>query len=55
MEIKIDNDVNLFDVNKICRTCLTDKTDMRPVFMQDDSTGPTSLAEMLMGFTSVQV
>lgn len=56
MEIKIDNDVNLFDVSKICRTCLTEKSDMRSVFMLDESTGQsTSLAEMLMGFSSVQV
>lgn len=56
MEIKIDNDVNLFDVSKICRTCLTEKSDMRSVFMQDESTGQsTILAEMLMGFSSVQV
>lgn len=56
MEIKIDNDVNLFDVSKICRTCLTEKSDMRSLFMQDETTGQTAiLAEMLMGFSSVQV
>lgn len=56
MEIKIDAEVNLFDVSKICRTCLTEKSDMRSVFMRDDSTGHSAiLAEMLMGFSSVQV
>lgn len=54
MEVKLDT--NIFDINKICRTCLTEKGEMRSVFMQDETTGQAMiLAEMLMGFSSVQV
>ncbi|CAG9863341.1 unnamed protein product [Phyllotreta striolata] len=55
MDIKVDT-VNLFDINKICRACLTDKGEMRSVFMQDDTSGqPIIIAEMLMEFTSVEI
>lgn len=55
MEVKIDEST-LFDISKICRTCLTEKAEMRSIFMQDESTGHSViLAEMLMGFASVQV
>ncbi|KAJ8967812.1 hypothetical protein NQ314_002621 [Rhamnusium bicolor] len=54
MEVKVDP--NVFDISKICRTCLTEKGEMRSVFMQDESTGQAMiLAEMLMGFSSVQI
>ncbi|VEN49083.1 unnamed protein product, partial [Callosobruchus maculatus] len=55
MEIKIENNL-LFDVSKICRVCLSEKEQMRSVFMQDESTGQSMiLAEMLMGFSAVQM
>ncbi|VEN61635.1 unnamed protein product [Callosobruchus maculatus] len=55
MEIKIENNL-LFDVSKICRVCLSEKEQMRSVFMQDESTGQSMiLAEMLMGFSAVQI
>lgn len=54
MEVKHDS--NQFDINKICRTCLTEKEEMRSVFVADESIGQAMiLAEMIMGFTSVQV
>ncbi|KAJ8956839.1 hypothetical protein NQ318_014253 [Aromia moschata] len=54
MEVKVDS--NVFDISKICRACLTEKGEMRSVFMQDESTGQAMiLAEMLMGFSSVQI
>lgn len=54
MEVKHDS--NQFDISKICRTCLTEKGEMRSVFVAEESIGQTMiLAEMIMGFTSVQV
>lgn len=54
MEVK--HDPNQFDINKICRACLTEKEEMRSVFVADESIGQAMiLAEMMMGFTSVQV
>lgn len=51
MEEKIE-----FDVSKVCRACLTEKEEMRSVFMADESIGQQMhLAEMIMGFTNVQV
>lgn len=45
-----------FDVNKICRACLSEKGEMRSVFLVEESIGQTArLAEMIMGFSSVQV
>lgn len=56
MEVKNETQTNNFDINKICRACLTEKGEMRSVFMQDETTGQAMiLAEMLMGFSSVQV
>ena len=43
-------------VNKICRTCLSEEGDMRSVYGADESSGePTKLHEMLMCCASVQV
>lgn len=54
MEVK--HDPNQFDISKICRACLTEKEEMRSVFVADESIGQAMiLAEMIMGFTSVQV
>lgn len=45
-----------FDVSKICRACLTEKGEMRSVFLVDESIGQAiRLAEMIMGFSSIQV
>lgn len=47
---------NEFDINKICRACLTQMGEMHSVFLADESIGQAMiLAEMIMGFTSVQV
>lgn len=55
VEVKQDAMVQI-DLNKLCRTCLTENGEMRSVFMPDDSTGhPMIIADMLMGFTNVQV
>lgn len=55
MEI-VKHDPTPFDINKICRTCLRDKGEMRSVFLADESIGQAVVvAEMIMGFTSVQV
>lgn len=52
----VKSDPNHFDVQKICRTCLREKGEMRSVFVADESTGQAVIvAEMIMGFTSVQV
>lgn len=54
MEVK--HDPNQFDISKICRACLTEKGEMRSVFLAEESIGQTVvLAEMIMEFTSVQV
>lgn len=45
-----------FDLNKICRACLSERTEMRSIFHPDETIGQTTiLAEMIMGFSSVQV
>ncbi|KAK4879259.1 hypothetical protein RN001_007405 [Aquatica leii] len=45
-----------FDISKICRACLTEKGEMRSVFLADESIGQTMrLSEMIMGFSSVQI
>lgn len=50
------NDSNQFDINKICRTCLRDKGEMRSVFLAEESIGQAVvLADMIMGFSTVQV
>ena len=50
------NEPNRFDINKICRTCLTEKEEMRSVFLADESIGQAMrLVEMIMDFSSVQV
>lgn len=50
------NEPNQFDINKICRTCLTEKEEMRSVFLADESIGQAMrLVEMIMDFSSVQV
>lgn len=55
MEV-VKNDQNHFDINKICRTCLRDKGEMRSIFLAEESIGQAVvLAEMIMGFTSIQV
>lgn len=47
---------NEFDINKICRACLTEMGEMRSVFLADESIGQAMiLADMMMGFTGVQV
>lgn len=52
----VKSDPNHFDINKICRTCLREKGEMRSVFVADESFGQAIiLADMIMGFTSVQV
>lgn len=57
MEIIKDN--RNFDINKICRACLSEKDEMRSVFLTHEDVNQQhslrSLAEMLMGFTTVQV
>ncbi|CAG9813870.1 unnamed protein product [Phaedon cochleariae] len=55
MEVKIDS-AGLFDISKICRACLTERQDMRSVFMQDEATGQSLiLAEMIRDFSTVQI
>lgn len=55
MEV-VKHDPSPFDINKICRTCLRDKGEMRSVFLADESIGQAVvLAEMIMGFSTVQV
>lgn len=45
-----------FDINKICRACLSEKSEMRSIFHPDETIGQAMiLAEMIMGFSSVQV
>lgn len=45
-----------FDINKICRACLSEKGEMRSVFLADETIGQAMrLAEMIMGFSAVQV
>lgn len=52
----VKSDPNQFDISKICRTCLREKGEMRSVFLAEESIGQAMiLAEMIMGFTSVQV
>lgn len=52
----VKSDPNQFDINKICRTCLREKGEMRSVFVADESFGQAIiLADMIMGFTNVQV
>lgn len=52
--VKIEPSV--FDISKICRACLTEKGEMRSVFLTDESTGHTMIiAEMISGISSVQV
>lgn len=47
---------NEFDINKICRACLTETGEMQSVFSADESIGQAMiLAEMIMGFSNVQV
>lgn len=47
---------NDFDINKICRACLTQMGEMHSVFIADESVGQAMiLADMMMEFTSVQV
>lgn len=55
MQVKNET-TNVFDINKICRACLTEKGEMRSVFLTDDSTGHAIiLAEMISGISTVQV
>ncbi|KAF5291845.1 hypothetical protein FQA39_LY14182 [Lamprigera yunnana] len=45
-----------FDISKICRTCLSEKGEMRSVFLDDESTGQAMrLSEMIMGFSNIQI
>lgn len=45
-----------FDINKICRACLSEKGEMRSVFLADETIGQAMrLADMIMGFSTVQV
>lgn len=54
MDIK--NDTDQFNINKICRACLTEKGEMRSIFLPDESIGQAmQLADMIMGFSTVQV
>lgn len=54
MDIK--NDTDQFNINKICRACLTEKEEMRSIFLSDESIGQTmQLADMIMGFSTIQV
>lgn len=47
---------NEFDINKICRACLTQMGEMRSVYLADESIGQAMiLADMIMAFTNVQV
>ncbi|XP_045470208.1 zinc finger protein 2 homolog [Harmonia axyridis] len=57
MEVKSEASA-VFDVNNICRACLSDKGEMRSVFLTIDNPGTGRamvIAEMMMGFCSVQV
>lgn len=50
------NNTAQFDINKICRACLSDKGEMRSVFLADETIGQAMrLADMIMGFSTVQV
>lgn len=43
-------------INKICRTCLSEEENMRPLFIMHPAEGETiRLSEMLMSCASVQV
>ncbi|KAF7287155.1 hypothetical protein GWI33_002526 [Rhynchophorus ferrugineus] len=54
-DIKPDAVIQI-DLNKLCRTCLTENDEMRSVFVPDESTGQNmTIADMLMNFTNVQV
>lgn len=54
-DIKPDPIIQI-DLNKLCRTCLTENEQMRSVFVSDESTGQNlTIADMLMNFTNVQV
>lgn len=54
MDIKSESDQ--FNINKICRACLTEKEEMRSIFLSDESIGQAmQLADMIMEFTAVQV
>ncbi|XP_066260473.1 zinc finger protein 25-like [Euwallacea similis] len=45
-----------FELNKLCRTCLTENSDMRSIFLPDSSTGEALvIANMLMDFTNIQI
>lgn len=54
MDIK--NETDQFNINKICRACLTEKEEMRSIFLSDESIGQAmQLADMIMGFSTIQV
>ncbi|KRT84052.1 zinc-finger associated domain containing protein, partial [Oryctes borbonicus] len=54
MDIKSESDQ--FNINKICRACLTEKDEMRSIFLNEESIGQAmQLADMIMGFTTVQI
>lgn len=56
MDTKVFAVQHQFDVSKICRLCLSEKGEMRSVFIVEESLGQAvRIADMIMDFTSVQV
>ncbi|CAG9766011.1 unnamed protein product [Ceutorhynchus assimilis] len=44
------------DLNKLCRACLNESSEMRSIFLPDSSTGESLvIADMLMDFANIQV
>lgn len=44
------------DLNKLCRACLSENSDMRNIFLPDASTGEDLvIADMLTNFTNIEV
>lgn len=50
METEVD-----YDLNKICRSCLTNSGDLVSVFESSQSAEVIALCEIIMTFTQVQV
>ncbi|ENN78673.1 hypothetical protein YQE_04845, partial [Dendroctonus ponderosae] len=54
--IEVKPELVQIDLNKLCRSCLTESSELQSIFLSDNSTGTALLiADMLMDFTNVQI
>lgn len=56
--IEVKPELVQIDLNKLCRSCLSESTELQSIFLSDNSTGVRqclTVADMLMDFTNIQV